>query len=457
MADFRLAVTHLTFEGIQIFGGGVATVTRGHLRSLPRVRAALSRHGIDLSAFFAEVAYTPEHRRWSPDNLEYARGLIADMDGELGFLPNYTQGGEPWGSWGVPELGGVENWKVESASGASFLLNVARDHDATVGYCHDSVFALAPLYASLQAEAYNRARLAAIYVVHATALTHEMPLPNPERLMVESVAMHWPKVNESAKLGRISEFMIEHLVRDYGADASTIVPTGNGVDPADPTFQLRDPATIEAKLAEHGVPTDRDLIFCWGRSVAYKKYDMVLKTAARFKDALHPVLILSPEYPEMVELAKELGLSATIITAFDSELVACMLQHERTKVACALAYREPCGLTPSEIRLHARKSGPVVVVSDTGGLPEQVESGVDGFITRQDDVDDVAAAVDKVLGMSEGKLNKVRAAGAETILSRYTWSTQILTTLAATVPEVAAAEEAVRAELVSDQRACVGD
>lgn len=455
MGSLRLAVVHLTFEGIQIYGGGVATVTRGHLRSLPRVKAALAGHGIDLSAFFAEVAYTPKHRRWSPDNQAEAARLVQEMEGSIAYLPNYTQGGEPWGSWGVPELGGIENWKVESASGASFMLNVARDHDMTVGYCHDSVFALAPLYASLQAEAYNNARLAAIYVVHATALTHEMPLPNPERLMVESVAMHWPKVNPMARLGRISRFMTEHLVGDYGADESTIVPTGNGVDPADPIFRLRDDATIEAKLSGYGIPTDKDLIICWGRSVAYKRYDMVLKAAARFKGRLHPVLVLSPEYPEMNELAAELGLDATIVVAFDAELIACLLQWKRTKVACALAYREPCGLTPSEIRLHARRSGPVVVVSDTGGLPEQVADGVDGFITKQDDVDDVARAIDGILGMSEAEWNKIRRAGAETILSRYTWSTQILTTLAATVPEVAEIEDEVRAELVAEQRRSV--
>ena len=39
-----LAVIHLTFEGIQIFGGGVCTVTRGHLDALEKLKEKMTKN-----------------------------------------------------------------------------------------------------------------------------------------------------------------------------------------------------------------------------------------------------------------------------------------------------------------------------------------------------------------------------------------------------------------------------
>ncbi|MCR4437616.1 MAG: glycosyltransferase family 4 protein [bacterium] len=445
-----LAVVHLTFEGIQIFGGGVCTVTRGHLEALGRLQDKLRRRAIRVTPYFLEIAYAPDHPRRDRRYEEYARQKAAAMGGEVAYLTNYSVGDEPFTKWGVKDLGPVENWKHACASGAALALNFARRHQAAVLYCHDCVYALASLYAALEAEAYGT-DIRAVYVVHSTALTHELPLPNPDRLMAEAVAMHWPKVSPRVRIGYISEFIRGHLISDYGVRPEHTVPTGNGLNPDDPHFRLRSEQEIVAKLREHHIPLDKPLMVTWGRAVLYKRFDVVMKVAAELRDAVHAVVVVSPRSQELLQLKEDLHLDMSLIFAFDAELIACLLQWKNTVAVPILAYLEPCGLTPMEARMQARRQGPLVITSDTGGLPEQIEHGVDGFITRQDDVAHVAETVRRIMAMTDAERERVRRAGLERILRQYTWRSQILTTLAALSPHVRLVAEEVRNECVTEE------
>ena len=450
----NLAVIHITMEGIQTFGGGVATVTRGHLAAIPRLQEEMGKQGIHLTPYFLEIAYAKNHERRDPVFQRKAEEEVKRLGGKVEYLVNYTEGLLPKAPMGVPDLGLMDNWKTASASGAAIALNIGRSHDMSVIYCHDSIFALAPIYITLQADSFD-ARVAAIYVMHATALTHELPLPNPDRLMVECASVQWAKVKPNSRLGYISEFMAKHIVKDYGARPEDLVPTGNGINPTDPYFRLRSREEILKKLKEYNIPTDKPLIFSWGRAVEYKRYDLVLEAAAKLKGKVHPVIMVTPQWEKLVELDRKLGTNASFIFAFDPELVACLLQWENNSAALSLAYREPFGLTPVEIRMHARKTGPLCVVSDTGGLVEQVRDGVDGFVTKQDDPADVARVLDRIQSMSKEEKDAMHRAGVTTVLNNYTWSSQILKTLSSVVPEVAGVASKARDELVHETLASI--
>lgn len=429
-----LAIVHLTFEGIQTYGGGVATVTRGHLHALPRVQRALAAEGIAVTPYFGEIAYRKDHpRRDIPFEREAVR-LVREMGGDIGYLVNETPGLVPVAPWGVADLGTFENWEIASAAGAAVALNWARRHAEALIYCHDIVFAQAGLYATLQADAFA-SNAVALYVVHSTALTHELPLPNPERLMCESAAIHWSKVVPTSRIGYISQFIAEHLRRDYGANPKSLVPAGNGINPQDEHFRQRDGLSIAEKLRANDIPVDRPLVFSWGRPVSYKRYDIALRAIAQLQGAVHPVVMLSEESQPLRELANQLGIEVTMLAAFDPELVASMLQWPNTVAALSLAYNEPFGLTPVEVRALARERGALMIVSDTGGLVEQVRDGVDGFVSKQDDPADVARTIRTVLALTPAQATAIRRAGLDRVLSAYTWSSQILTTLAAIYPQ----------------------
>lgn len=431
-----LAIVHLAFEGAQIFGGGNANVQWGHLSSLPLVKEELAKHDINVTPYVFEIAYLPSHVRYSASNLQRTRHQLESMGGELGFLTNYTEGAQPQGSWGVGELGGLENWRIASAAGASAALNVAAHHDAGLVYCHDSAYALAPLYASLQADAFGADILAA-YVVHASAMLHEMPLPNPERLMVESASIHWAKVQPRARIGAVSKFMSDHVVQHYGAHPDTIIPTGNGVNPRDQFFRVRDRDEIQATLTEYGIPVNRPLVVTFGRAVEYKRHAMLLHSLAHTTTNVHAVVMAYPRDDELHRLRNEIGVDSTVVDSFDRELMACLIQWPATVVATLLSLYEPCGLIAMEARLLAREVGALLVVSDTGGLVEQVEDGVDAFVTRQDDPRHIAQAIDRIVNMHSDNRYKMRSVAADRVLENYTWSAQIVRTLASCIPQIA--------------------
>jgi len=429
----------------------VCTVTRGHLEALKSLQRHLKNFNVTLTPYFAEIGYAEDHPRRDKHYESYAVSSVKAMGGDVAYLTNYSWGEQPHTAWGEHDLGPVDKWKAACASAATVALNYARRHQAAVIYCHDCVFALTALYASLQANAFG-ADIRAIYVVHSTALTHELPLPNPDRLMAECVTIQWGKINPAVKIGYISEFIRGHLVQDYSARLSDTVPTGNGLNPADRYFRVRTRDEIVGKLKQYNIPLDKKLMFSWGRSVAYKRFDMVIKAGALLKTELHTVVMVSPASDDLKKLQQELHPNMSLIFAFDSELAACLLQWDNTAVTPVLAYLEPCGLTPMEIRMHARNSGPILVVSDTGGLPEQVDDGVDGFITRQDDVADVVKTIRNILAFSPEKRQQIRANGLKKILGQYTWTSQILKTLASVSPHIALIKDDVIKEIVQEDR-----
>jgi glycosyltransferase involved in cell wall biosynthesis len=445
---FRLGIMHLTFEGVQTWGGGVATVTRAHLRTTPIIAKALRNHGIDLTMHLGDIAYAQDHERYDPGGRDWAVRQVAKTGGKLFLVPNRSQGRLEFAQWGEGDWGSLENWRTASVGGATLALNLAREYDAFVVFAHDTPYALVNLYGTLQSEAFG-VDLTCVYVVHSSALTHELPLPAPERLMAESLAMHWTKVTPKARLGSISRFMADHISRDYGVPPENIIPTRNGVEPKDPIFANRSTKAIAEQLARFGVPTDVPLLFSWGRAVEYKRFDVFLKAAALLRGRVHAVIVCSPEAPELVALDRKLKTGASLIFRFDPELVASMLQWPKTVVAGSLARLEPCGLTPAELRVHARERGPILIVSDTGGLPEQVTDGVDGFVTRQDDEKHVARVISSILDLPESKKRRIRKAGYKTILRRYTWRSNILESLAAVVPQVQAVRSQATKEVLA--------
>jgi glycosyltransferase involved in cell wall biosynthesis len=152
------------------------------------------------------------------------------------------------------------------------------------------------------------------------------------------------------------------------------------VDASDPWFRQRELPELRSLLASHAVPLDRDLLVTFGRAAPYKRHDLLLRAAALLSAAAHPVVMGYPEMPGLDTLAADLGVNATLITSFDRELMAALLQWPRTRVCALSAENEPWGLMiPMEARLLARNNGAVVVVADSGGLAEQVTDGVDGF------------------------------------------------------------------------------
>lgn len=77
---------------------------------------------------------------------------------------------------------------------------------------------------------------------------------------------------------------------------------------------------------------------------------------------------------------------------------------------------ETFGLTSVE----AQSVGTPSVVSDLGALPDTVEEGKTGFVFKHGDVDACAAAIRKVLALSDAEFDRMATAAKEMVESRYT-------------------------------------
>jgi glycosyltransferase involved in cell wall biosynthesis len=136
-------------------------------------------------------------------------------------------------------------------------------------------------------------------------------------------------------------------------------------------------------------------------------------------------------------LRGELDIDATLITSFDKELVASLVQWPETRAAVLYSENEPCGIMPMEVRLLARETGTVLVLSDSGGFAEQSTHGVDTIVGRSGDHRAAAAAIRQVLAMNDGERAEMARRSAGRVLRDSTWSGQALRTLVQVYPGLA--------------------
>lgn len=470
MPELDLAAVHLTIEGIRAKGGGVCTVTRGHIASLPRVKKGLAKKGIKLTPYFAETHFDKAFGNYDADYLDKATSEIQGMGGDYYTLLNASPNGHPVSAnWpgGENFFGTVDQIKLESVGGATLARNIATKHQKTVVWCHDTFFIYTPIYATFQD---NDESVQWLRVVHSTTLKHDQEPVDPDKIGAEYASFYWAKRFPNVKIGTISAFVSDHLVADYAADPNTIVPTGNGVDPLDPKYRIRTQEECEAKVEEYNaklraegkeryvIPKDKKILLQFGRPVPYKRMEVTFDVGKELGDDYQAVVVSLGPAPYIEEYADKIGKNCTCISAFDFDLCACLSQLDRCVAIPILAVGEPFGLIPAEIRLLIRKCGGLLIVpEDGGGLREQVRPGVDGFVAAEATGKCVADVVRTIQTMTPEQKNSIRSAGVSGVFEGgYTWAGRILETLSAVVPEVQAVSKEVLAEISAEERAHIG-
>ncbi|WP_186368109.1 glycosyltransferase family 4 protein [Yersinia kristensenii] len=437
--NLKIGIIHLSTEGIQIFVGGVGSYIRGQIQALPEIIDLLSVHDIQLEPHFIEIAYSKYNIFFDADSHAHYIGKIHEMGGTFSTVPNMTLGNTAGCLWpyGDAFLGDIQNWKISSAAAAAKIIDISENYDITLAFCHELPFSFTPLIASLHT-ATEGVNLKIIYVSHGTAFNHEMPLPNPERLMAESLPIQWAKVDANIKLGTISHFLANHLVSQYGADPNTFIPVPAGININDPWFRIRSEQEIRNTLSSYGISLEYPLAITLGRGVYYKRYDLLLQAASFLGNDIHAVIVSDPVLPELSALASQLDVPTSIINSFDRELMACLIQWRNTRVCVLSAENEPNGLIPMESRWLARKQGALLIVADSGGLSEQVKHGINGFLHIPGDAAHLAEVIHHVCQLTELEMETIRQAGATLIEEQYNWKSQILTPLSSLIPQIAA-------------------
>ena len=188
-------------------GGGVCTVNRGHLASLPRVQGALADRNLPVTPFFCETLYEKGISGYDAASLDRAREGLRAMGGDLFYILNYSKDGRPLScNWAGGEdfFGTAENTFAASVSGATLARNIAMGFEKAVVWCDDAAFVMAPVVGAAQA---NDPSVQWVWVVHSTSTTHdERPLKH-DKLGFEAACVNAAKEYGNIRLGAISTFI----------------------------------------------------------------------------------------------------------------------------------------------------------------------------------------------------------------------------------------------------------
>lgn len=220
------------------------------------------------------------------------------------------------------------------------------------------------------------------------------PISKPiQRLMVEYGARFHAKADYIT-------LPTKSAINMFGEDRvdSPVVAISNGID----LSRFQPTAAAPEIYEKFGLPKDKQIVTYIGRVDAEKHLEVLIRAYASIASSDRHLLIVGDgtDMEHLRNLVYSLGLDDSVTFAgrvSDDEIVAL---H---KVGVLYCITSPAELQ-SIATLEAMASGKPIVAVDAGALGELCQDGTNGYLVEKDNVEQVAAAIDKILG--DKKLQK---------------------------------------------------
>lgn len=218
----------------------------------------------------------------------------------------------------------------------------------------------------------HAARLPLVATIHATEYGRNRGLHNDEQRYISDV--EWWLTYESWKVICCSHYMEQELQRVFHLPADKIETVPNGVDPGQ--FHA---GRFDVSVRDRFAAPDEKIIFFVGRLVQEKGVSVLLDAVPRILSQFPKTkFVIAGKGPAMDGLrsqARNMGIESRLyFTGYIDDLTRNALYHASSAAVFPSLY-EPFGI----VALEAMAAHVPVVVSDTGGLSEIVEHGVDGL------------------------------------------------------------------------------
>jgi glycosyltransferase involved in cell wall biosynthesis len=217
----------------------------------------------------------------------------------------------------------------------------------------------------------------------------------------------------------VSAPLAEHAVR-LGASPEAVHVIPNGVDPA----RFRPGARDAAFRRRLGLPAGPLLGFVGGLR-PWHGIETLPELLARLASR-HPQLQLvvagdGPLSPMLREELRERGLAprATLVGSLPQSDVASLLRELDVAVAPYPQPGHPFYFSPLKL-FEYMACGAAVVASDVGQIAAVVRDGLNGLLVEPGNIDELAAACDRLLGDAELR-RRLGSAAADDVRRRYTW------------------------------------
>lgn len=418
MEKRKLGIVVCAHDGISSVYAGVGTAIDGYFNGVDQLRRELeAKYEIRVWAITPWSA--PSNCGYSPAQLEKVRRICRSTGGDLLECFNLSDG--------FNQYGGIDNWSITSPTAALLAYQVLKDFaaDDAIVIAACTPFAMTP--AILKRHVDFDVDLRAVWIPYNTSLIEERGRYNTKRIEFELGAIASINATPGLFVGYMNPYMKEHLGRDYGVQDDKLVPMILGIsDHAIPTYPQDE---IRQALERREIPTDKRLVFMFGRGVHIKGFDIFMRAAAELADLdCHFVLQVaawSMDYPIVAELKALQRPNITLLFGLDLVFPRQVMQWENAEIVAVLSRHEAAGFIPMEVRSFGRA---LILVSNVGGLLGQVRHGVDGFVTELP-VDDVARTMREMLSLPEKRRSEIAAAGVELIREEYSMSKNFLTTV----------------------------
>ncbi len=420
----KIAIVYIAHDGYTSLYTGVGTIARDFLFSFPdvanRLHEANEDHFFDLYA--TTIKYGKKCFGYS-ETLKRATLDFIKLHNNIKFIELLN------GSHGEESYAGIECWKTASISAATFIYTLSLSYDYVIAIAVDTPFAQVANYYFNQYESTN---VEIVWLPQSTVIIHREKKKTLSA--VENLRYRWEKdciefanKHKQVFIASVGQYMKTHIIKDFGAKPNKIIDLHNSLYLQRLDNNKLSQKSIEKKLKNLGVPTNRPLLFSFGRAEYYKGLDLVLlESLDLIKKYNYFVLILTSPYednqkdPTLVMLrsiANKHIRDMKIISTQDFILPHLVMQWKNTKILAILSRAEPFGLIPIESRYYMNQ-GLTLLISSVGGLMEQVNDGEDGFVTQLKHRD-IRASFEKIARLPIGDKKKIVLAGYNKITRLY--------------------------------------
>jgi len=417
----KIRITLATHDGVNSWYCGVGTISQNFIKSIQYIQNKLG-YNLEFNVL------TP---RTTSKCLGYRVGCedaVRDICKSTGGTINYHSDA----SRGATQFGSHENWKASSIGAASILLNQPSDA-LNIVYFFDTSYARASKLLLNQLDEAKEKPLV-IWVPHSTGKIHETANVHVDetRYLWEREAVEFTDTHPHAFLGAINEYMRQHLIDVFGAKPENIINLKNGVLPEPAILSHK---KIEEILRKHHIDPAVPLILASGRAEKYKGLDTLIEGFARSKAYESAQLVLftssltnySPSIQEVHEAFTRHNIKGKLIDRFvPQEDLRALTQHHNTRAIAVPSHGEPFGMAPIEHWSWSTDIGPPIIASNVGGLVEQIEDGVNGFLVDMHNLDALGQLIDRAMNMSIDERKRFTLNGKTTVQEKYMYPDNII-------------------------------
>jgi len=255
----------------------------------------------------------------------------------------------------------------------------------------------------------SQMKLPLVATIHATEAGRNKGLHSDLQRHIHSLEQEL--CNQATFVIGCSRYMGQEITRLFNQPTDKIIIIPNGVEPENIVFNREKPLSQDGR--------EKNLLFL-GRLVQEKGVQVLIKALPEIIQKAGPVRLFiagkGPYQQELSDLAQSLGVSdrVTFVGYVDDHERNDLL--DRCDVAVIPSLYEPFGI----VALEAMAAGLPVVVSDTCGLREVIEHGMDGYCAPPGDAAQLAYYITELLNNPELARHFTRRA-RRNVAIKYNW------------------------------------